>query len=58
MDDEMNLSFGTLAWYGARFTSKNIGVDLGFVKNVCNDCSDEMPMGFPFVSFSYRNSPN
>jgi hypothetical protein len=46
-----------LGWYGVRFTSKMIGVDLGFMKPICgDDCdSDELPMGFPFVSFTYRD---
>lgn len=48
---------GVLAWYGVRFTSKIIGVDLGFAYPICDGCSDitdEIPMGFPFVSFTYR----
>lgn len=49
---------GFLAWYGVRFTSNIIGVDLGFAKPICTgstDCSiPELPMGFPFVSFTYR----
>lgn len=46
---------GFLAWYGVRFTSGLIGVDLGFVKPICEGCeSDELPMGFPVVSFTYR----
>jgi hypothetical protein len=46
---------GFLAWYGVRFTSGLIGVDLGFVKPICDGCeSDELPMGFPVVSFTYR----
>lgn len=49
---------GFLAWYGVRFTSKIIGVDLGFVKPICtgdSDCSDGLVMGVPFVSFTYRS---
>jgi len=47
---------GFLGWYGVRFTSSFLGVDLGFMKPICDDCgSDELPMGIPFVSFSYRN---
>lgn len=47
---------GFLAWYGVRFTSSFLGVDLGFMKPICDGCeSDELPMGFPFVSFTYRN---
>lgn len=49
---------GVLAWYGVRFTSKIIGVDLGFAYPICDGCeeiTDEIPMGFPFVSFTYRS---
>lgn len=47
---------GFLGWYGFRFTSKNIGVDLTLVKPFCgSDCnSDVLPLGFPFVTFTYR----
>ncbi len=49
---------GFLGWYGVRFTSSIIGVDLGFAKPICTgdtSCgSDELPMGLPFVSFTYR----
>jgi hypothetical protein len=47
-----------LGWYGVRFTSKIIGVDLGFVKPFCagdTDCSGGLVMGVPFVSFTYRS---
>jgi hypothetical protein len=47
---------GFLAWYGVRFTSKIIGVDLGFVKPICDGCEDSgLVMGVPFVSFTYRS---
>jgi hypothetical protein len=46
---------GFLFWYGVRFTSSFLGVDLGFAKPICDGCDiDELPMGFPFVSFTYR----
>ena len=46
---------GVLGWYGLRFTSRTIGVDVGFVKPFCSDCSsDTFPIGFPVVDFSYR----
>jgi hypothetical protein len=47
---------GILAWYGLRFTSRQIGVDVGFVKPVCSGCSTDgvLPIGFPVVSFTYR----
>jgi hypothetical protein len=47
---------GFLGWYGVRFTSSIIGVDLGFAKPFCDGCSDTgLPMGVPFVSFTYRS---
>ncbi len=48
---------GFLGWYGLRFTSQNIGVDLELVRPFCSDgCHwDAFPMGFPFVTFSYRS---
>lgn len=48
---------GFLGWYGVRFTSRNIGVDLTLVKPFCGngDCdSSTFPLGIPFVTFSYR----
>jgi len=48
---------GGLLWYGVRFTSPSIGVDLGFAKPVAfeGDQPDTgLPLGLPFVSFSYR----
>lgn len=49
---------GFLGWYGVRFTSRQIGVDLTLVKPFCanNDCDtgSTFPAGFPFVTFSYR----
>lgn len=48
---------GFLGWYGVRFTSRNIGVDLTLVKPICggDSCdSSAFPLGFPFVTFTYR----
>jgi hypothetical protein len=48
---------GFLGWYGVRFTSRNIGVDLALVKPFCGngECdTTTFPAGFPFVTFSYR----
>ena len=45
---------GFLAWYGVRFTSKIIGVDLGFTRPICDGCDSPLVMGVPFVSFTYR----
>ena len=55
INDQAN---GFLGWYGLRFTSRQIGVDLTLVKPFCGngDCdSSEFPLGFPFVAFSYRS---
>ncbi len=49
---------GFLGWYGLRFTSREIGVDLGFAKPICDGCEDGLVMGFPFVSFTYRSFKN
>jgi hypothetical protein len=48
---------GFLGWYGVRFTSRQIGVDLALVKPFCSDCSSDgaFPLGFPFLTFSYRS---
>jgi hypothetical protein len=46
---------GALLWYGLRFTSRLIGVDLGLVKPIYSGSSnDGLVAGFPFVSFTYR----
>lgn len=48
---------GFLGWYGVRFTSRNIGVDLGFVKPIYfgeGESDDPLVLGLPFVSFTYR----
>ena len=48
---------GFLGWYGVRFTSRNIGVDLGFMKPVYygdGETDDPFVLGLPFVSFTYR----
>lgn len=45
---------GALLWYGLRFTSRTLGVDLGFVRPV--GVSDSgLALGIPVVTFSYRN---
>jgi hypothetical protein len=44
---------GALLWYGLRFTSKNIGVDLGFVRPVGVGDSG-LALGIPVLTFSYR----
>lgn len=46
---------GALVWYGLRFTSQNIGVDLGFVRPI--GVSDSgLALGIPVLTFSYRNT--
>ncbi len=46
---------GLLVWYGIRFTSSAIGVDLGLVKPACDDCdTDDLPLGLPWLNFTYR----
>lgn len=47
---------GLLAWYGLRFTSRSIAVDLELVKPFCggSSCDGGPPVGLPFVAFSYR----
>ncbi len=46
-----------LVWYGARFTSRNIGVDFGFVKPFFDGEStgNALPLGFPYLGFTYRS---
>jgi hypothetical protein len=45
---------GALAWYGLRFTSSMIGVDVGFVRPIgVGDTG--LVLGLPMVTFSYRN---
>jgi hypothetical protein len=47
---------GFLAFYGVRFTSRNIGVDLALARPFCADCDDTgFVLGVPFVSFTYRS---
>ncbi|MEZ4367064.1 MAG: hypothetical protein R2939_12385 [Kofleriaceae bacterium] len=50
---------GVLLWYGLRFTSAHIGVDLGLVKPIYEDSGDDevFPIGFPMLSFQYRGLP-
>jgi len=45
---------GALAWYGIRFTSAMIGVDLGFVRPI-GLTGNTLLLGIPIVTFSYRN---
>ena len=47
-----------LGWYGLRFTSGEIGGDIGFVKPFGEDVdeTDVFPMGFPMLTFTYRSN--
>ncbi|HET7503600.1 MAG TPA: hypothetical protein VFK02_21405 [Kofleriaceae bacterium] len=45
---------GALIWYGLRFTSSMIGVDVGFVRPIGVDDSG-LVLGIPVLTFSYRN---
>ncbi|MBP9085561.1 MAG: hypothetical protein KBG15_05550 [Kofleriaceae bacterium] len=49
-----------LANYALRFTGPDLGVDFGFVKLFVDgeDAIPEVPLGIPFVSFTYRGGPN
>lgn len=51
---------GFLFWYGLRFTSANLGVDLGLVKPIYDGSGDDelLPLGYPLVSFTYRGLPS
>lgn len=50
------VSDGFLLGYGARITSRQFGVDLGFVRPICLSCddNDEFLLGIPWVGFTYR----
>jgi len=49
---------GILAFYGVRFTSTTIGVNAGLVRPFGKDVDlDVFPLGFPWVSFTYRALP-
>lgn len=49
---------GVLAWYGARFTGRNLAVNVGFAKPIIEDLdNDVLPLGFPWVSLTYRGLP-
>lgn len=45
---------GALVWYGLRFTSRMIGVDLGFVRPIGIE-DNTFVLGIPVLTFSYRN---
>ena len=54
--DVDQIAEGLLAWYGLRFTSSAIGVDLGLVKPICIDCDDgdDIALGLPWLNFTFR----
>jgi hypothetical protein len=46
---------GFLGWYGLRFTSRHIGVDVGLVRPFGEGVDMEVfPLGFPWLNFTYR----
>jgi hypothetical protein len=49
-----DIAEGALLWYGLRFTSSRIGVDVGFVRPI-GFGDTGLVLGFPIVTFSYRN---
>ena len=57
--DTNEIGDGALFWYGARFTSRSLAVDFGLAKLLCDDCdTDEaLPLGLPWVNFTYRGLP-
>ena len=59
-DYDSEIADGFLFWYGLRFHSANIGVDLGLVKPIYSGSSDDeiLPLGFPMLSFQYRGLPS
>ncbi len=56
---DSEIADGFLLWYGLRFHSANIGVDLGLVKPIYEGSADDelLPLGFPMLSFQYRGLP-
>ena len=58
--DFANTGNSFLANYALRFTGPNLGVDFGFIKLFVDgeDVLSEVPLGIPFVSFTYRGGPN
>jgi hypothetical protein len=45
-----------LVSYGLRFFQGDIAGDVGFIKPLGEDLgSDDLPLGFPFINFSYRD---
>lgn len=55
-DGELRFAEGGLVNYGVRFSGKNIGVDLSMIKPTFGG-PDELVMGVPWLSFTYRSDP-
>jgi len=55
---KIDISNGALVSYGVRFTSRNLGVDFGFMKPLVKgwDDIDVLPLGLPYLSFTYRST--
>lgn len=45
---------GALASYGIRFHNSALATDVGFMKPLLSDGSDELLLGLPFINVSYR----
>lgn len=52
-----DIASGFLGWYGLRFYSSSIGVDVGFVRPFGEDVDADLVLGLPFLSFTYRQLP-
>lgn len=50
----VNSMSGGLGWYGVRFTSKSIGLDLGFVTPLDDASKEWCGDTAPFIAFTYR----
>ena len=46
---------GKLFWYGMRFTSRHLSIDLGFVRPLHEEYDEDFALGFPMVIFNYRS---
>ncbi len=56
-DQELRFAEGALVNYGVRFAGSNIGVDLTMLKPAFSGANDDLVMGIPWISFTYRTDP-
>jgi hypothetical protein len=42
-------------WYGLRFASRDMALDVGLVKFVCDGCDQGDAVGLPWLAFAYRS---